>query len=61
MHLIIVCGAIDCTHIEIVSPGGDDAGRFVNGKGRHSINVQRRLHGYMSMCTAPKSVFNVTV
>lgn len=35
-----VVGAIDCTHIKIVSPGGDNAELFRNRKGFFSINVQ---------------------
>jgi len=33
-------GAIDCTHVAIRSPGGDDAELFRNRKGYFSINVQ---------------------
>ncbi|XP_044753931.1 putative nuclease HARBI1 [Coccinella septempunctata] len=35
-----VVGAIDCTHVKIQSPGGDDAEIFRNRKGYFSINVQ---------------------
>lgn len=35
-----VIGAIDCTHIPIVSPGGENAEVFRNRKGYFSINVQ---------------------
>ncbi|OXA40695.1 putative nuclease HARBI1 [Folsomia candida] len=35
-----VIGSIDCTHIHIISPGGDDAELFRNRKGRFSVNVQ---------------------
>lgn len=35
-----VLGAIDCTHVPIQSPGGDDAEIFRNRKGFFSINVQ---------------------
>ena len=35
-----VVGAIDCTHVRIQSPGGDDAELFRNRKGFFSINVQ---------------------
>ena len=35
-----VIGAIDCTHIAIQSPGGDNAEQFRNRKGYFSINVQ---------------------
>jgi len=33
-------GAIDCTHIPIESPGGDDAEIYRNRKGYFSVNVQ---------------------
>lgn len=33
-------GALDCTHIKIQSPGGDDAELFRNRKGYFSMNVQ---------------------
>ncbi|CAH2088831.1 unnamed protein product [Euphydryas editha] len=35
-----VLGAIDCTHIQILSPGGENAEDFRNRKGTFSINVQ---------------------
>ncbi|XP_065308870.1 putative nuclease HARBI1 [Dermacentor albipictus] len=35
-----VTGCIDCTHIPIVSPGGENAEVFRNRKGFFSINVQ---------------------
>lgn len=35
-----VLGAIDCTHVPIQSPGGDDAEIYRNRKGYFSINVQ---------------------
>ena len=35
-----VIGAIDCIHVPIKSPWGDDAELFRNRKGWHSINVQ---------------------
>lgn len=35
-----VIGAIDCTHIPIRSPGGDNAGYFINRKNGYSINTQ---------------------
>jgi hypothetical protein len=35
-----VLGAIDCTHVAIQSPGGNDAETFRNRKGYFSVNVQ---------------------
>ncbi|XP_011268108.2 putative nuclease HARBI1 [Camponotus floridanus] len=35
-----VIGAIDCTHVKIQSPGGEEAEVFRNRKGIFSINVQ---------------------
>ncbi|KAH7937853.1 hypothetical protein HPB49_016750 [Dermacentor silvarum] len=35
-----VTGCIDCTHVSIDSPGGDDAELYRNRKGYFSINVQ---------------------
>lgn len=35
-----VLGSIDCTHIPLMSPGGDDAEIYRNRKGYFSINVQ---------------------
>ena len=35
-----VLGAIDCTHVPIQSPGGDNAELYRNRKGYFSINVQ---------------------
>ncbi|CAN7980919.1 unnamed protein product [Ixodes pacificus] len=35
-----VTGCIDCTHVRIKSPGGDDAEVFRNRKGYFSLNVQ---------------------
>ena len=35
-----VLGAIDCTHVAIQSPGGEDAELYRNRKGYFSINVQ---------------------
>jgi len=35
-----VLGAVDCTHVPIQSPGGDDAEIYRNRKGYFSINVQ---------------------
>ena len=34
-----VLGALDCTHVKIQSPGGDNAEAFRNRKGYFSINV----------------------
>ncbi|KAJ8980659.1 hypothetical protein NQ317_017585, partial [Molorchus minor] len=35
-----VLGAIDCTHVRIASPGGDNAETYRNRKGYFSLNVQ---------------------
>lgn len=35
-----IIGAVDCSHIKILSPGGDEAEIFRNRKGYFSINVQ---------------------
>lgn len=35
-----VTGCIDCTHVQIISPGGDNAELYRNRKGVFSINVQ---------------------
>lgn len=35
-----VVGCLDCTHVEIQNPDRGDTLRFVNRKGRYSINVQ---------------------
>lgn len=35
-----VIGLIDCTHVKIYSPGGEEAERYRNRKGYFSINVQ---------------------
>ncbi|KAJ8912380.1 hypothetical protein NQ315_014748 [Exocentrus adspersus] len=34
------CGAIDCTHVKIISPGGNNAEIYRNRKGFFSLNVQ---------------------
>lgn len=35
-----VLGAIDCTHVAIISPGGDTAEVYRNRKGYFSVNIQ---------------------
>lgn len=35
-----VLGALDCTHIKIASPGGNNAENFRNRKGYFSLNIQ---------------------
>ncbi|XP_031331955.1 putative nuclease HARBI1 [Photinus pyralis] len=47
-----VIGAIDCTHVRIQSPGGDDAERYRNRKGYFSINVQ-------TVCDAELRIQNI--
>lgn len=39
-NLPFVIGAIDCTHVKIQSPGGNNGELFRNRKGHFSINVQ---------------------
>ncbi|XP_063959340.1 putative nuclease HARBI1 [Lytechinus pictus] len=47
-----VIGAIDCTHILVTNPGGENGQMFINRKGRSSINVQ-------AVCTLDGSLTNV--
>jgi hypothetical protein len=47
-----VIGAIDCTHIKILSPGGEQAERFRNRKGYFSINVQ-------GVCDSELKIINI--
>ena len=47
-----VIGAIDCTHIPVISPGGDNAEVFRNRKGFMSINVQ-------AICDADRRITNI--
>ncbi|XP_046408558.1 putative nuclease HARBI1 [Ischnura elegans] len=47
-----VVGCIDCTHIKIQSPGGNEAERFRNRKGFFSVNVQ-------ACCDADMSITNL--
>ncbi|XP_044750059.1 putative nuclease HARBI1 isoform X2 [Coccinella septempunctata] len=47
-----VVGAIDCTHIRIISPGGSNAETFRNRKGYFSINVQ-------AVCDAGLKIINI--
>jgi len=60
-----VIGAIDCTHVSIQSPGGNDAEIFRNRKGYFSINVQLVCDhtGYISDVVArwPGSVHDSTI
>ena len=39
-HFPGVVGAIDCTHIKLTNPGGEDSQRYINRKGWHSLNCQ---------------------
>lgn len=45
-------GAIDCTHVKIQSPGGNDAENYRNRKGWFSLNVQ-------AVCSAEQKIINV--
>jgi len=60
-----VIGAIDCTHIPIQSPGGDDGENYRNRKGYFSINTQLVCDttGYISNVVArwPGSVHDSTI
>jgi nuclease HARBI1 len=60
-----VVGAIDCTHVPIQSPGGNDAEIFRNRKGYFSVNVQLVCDntGYISDVVArwPGSVHDSTI
>jgi nuclease HARBI1 len=60
-----VVGAIDCTHIPIQSPGGNDAEIYRNRKGYFSINVQLTCDntGYILDVVArwPGSVHDSTI
>ncbi|XP_036344476.1 putative nuclease HARBI1 [Rhagoletis pomonella] len=47
-----VIAAMDCTHVRIVSPGGNTAENFRNRKGYFSINVQ-------AMCTVKLKFQNI--
>nr|XP_039248878.1 putative nuclease HARBI1 [Styela clava] len=47
-----VIGAIDCTHVSIQSPEGEDAEVFRNRKGYFSINVQ-------AICDANRVITNI--
>lgn len=60
-----VIGAIDCTHVPIQSPGGEDGEIYRNRKGYFSINVQLICDktGYISDIVArwPGSVHDSTI
>jgi len=60
-----VIGAIDCTHIAIQSPGGEDAEIYRNRKGFFSVSVQLVCEptGYISDVVAPwpESVHDSTI
>ncbi|XP_053372922.1 putative nuclease HARBI1 [Mercenaria mercenaria] len=45
-----IIGAIDCTHIPIISPGGQNAEIFRNRKGFFSVNVQGGLLLILACC-----------
>jgi len=58
-------GAIDCTHVKIISPGGLDAEIYRNRKGYFSINVQTiydtDLRIQNIVCTFPGSTHDSTI
>jgi len=60
-----VIGAVDCTHVPIQSPGGNDAEIFRNRKGYFSVNVQLVCDhtGFISDVVArwPGSVHDSTI
>lgn len=45
-------GAVDCTHVKIISPGGEDPENYRNRKGFFSFNVQ-------VICTADLQIQNI--
>lgn len=45
-------GAIDCTHVKIQSPGGENAENYRNRKGWYSFNVQ-------AVCSANMKFINI--
>lgn len=45
-------GSIDCTHVKIISPGGQDPENYRNRKGFFSFNVQ-------AICTADLKIQNI--
>lgn len=58
-------GAIDCTHVKIISPGGLDAEIYRNRKGYFSINVQTICDADLRIqnivCTFPGSTHDSTI
>ncbi|KAJ8909946.1 hypothetical protein NQ315_004013 [Exocentrus adspersus] len=49
-----VLGTIDCTHVRIMSPGGNEAERYRNRKGYFSWNVQ-------TICDAQLKIMDIVV
>ncbi|XP_063232410.1 putative nuclease HARBI1 isoform X1 [Bacillus rossius redtenbacheri] len=45
-----VIGAIDCTHVRLQSPGGQNAEYFRNRKGYFSLNVQTVSDAHLKIC-----------
>lgn len=60
-----VLGAIDCTHVRIQSPGGDDAEVYRNRKQYFSINVQAVCNSKLKLMNLvarwPGSVHDATI
>ncbi|XP_043927058.1 putative nuclease HARBI1 isoform X2 [Protopterus annectens] len=52
-HFPEVLGAVDCTHIAIKAPPGEQGQRYINRKGFHSINCQ-------VVCSAQGLIYNVS-
>lgn len=64
-HFPGVIGAVDCTHVRIHSPGGENAEMFRNRKGYFSINVQVVCDATLRVCNIvarwPGSVHDSTI
>lgn len=54
-------GAIDCTHIRIQSPGGENAENYRNRKGFFSLNVQTICDANLKVLFIPNNALEVLV